>query len=209
MLTQGAAPPPDDSAKPRLNVSQWVAMYGDCLYNYAVYRVNDANEAQDLVQDTFLAGIKAKDSFRGDCSEKTWLITILKRKVIDHYRKKGVQGIQSSIDTEQVAAGYEQFFNEDGHLENNWTSQAKPHSWSYSGTQAMETREFYEVLNRCLSTLPGKWSSLFRMKNMEDLETDVICKELNISPSNYWIIMHRTRLQLRKCIEISWFDLKK
>jgi len=73
----------------------------------------------------------------------------------------------------------------------------------------METREFYEVLNRCLSTLPGKWSSLFRMKNMEDLETDVICKELNISPSNYWIIMHRTRLQLRKCIEISWFDLKK
>lgn len=196
-------------AKEVLNIKGWVNSYGDCLYNYAVYRINDKDEAQDLVQETFLSGIKAKDTFRGECTEKTWLITILKRKIIDHYRKKSTQSIQTSIGSDKVAAGYEQFFQQDGDFEDHWSKEGKPCSWSVNGLQKMETKEFYDVLNKCLGVLPQKWASVFCMKNMEDMETENICKELNVSTSNYWIIMHRAKLQLRKCIEIGWFGVKK
>jgi RNA polymerase sigma-70 factor (TIGR02943 family) len=199
----------DSPAKGILNIKGWVDSYGDCLYNYAAFRVNNTDEAQDLVQETFLSGIKAKDTFRGECSEKTWLVTILKRKIIDHYRKKSIQSIQTSIDSGAIAAGYEQFFHQDGDFEDNWTSNGKPQSWSVSGLQKMETKEFYDVLNKCLSVLPQKWASVFCMKNMEDMETENICKELNVSTSNYWIIMHRAKLQLRKCIETGWFGVNK
>jgi RNA polymerase sigma-70 factor (ECF subfamily) len=191
-----------------LNVSEWVSLYGDYLYNYALYRVNDADEAKDLVQETFLSGLKGKDAFRGESSEKTWLLTILKRKIIDYYRKKSVQSIQTSIDSETVAAGYDQFFRNDGDLENNWTDEGKPKTWSTDGLQRMETKEFYEVLNKCLSLLPRKWAAVFCMKNMEEMETEIICKELNVTASNYWIMMHRSKLQLRKCIETDWFGVK-
>lgn len=194
--------------KAQLNTGEWVKLYGDYLYNYTVYRINNEEEAQDLVQDTFLSALKNKDQFRGDASEKTWLVTILKRKIIDFYRKKSTQSIQQSIESEKLAAGYNDFFEEEGNHEGHWSNDARPANWIVNPQQVIETREFYQALNKCLDALPEKWCSVFKMKNMEDLETEAICKELNLSSSNYWIIMHRTKLQLRKCIELGWFGIK-
>jgi RNA polymerase sigma factor (sigma-70 family) len=75
-------------ASEKLYPNTWVARYADYLYNYTIVRVNDHEVAQDLISETFLAGLKSKDNFKGEASERTWLISILKRKIIDHYRKK-------------------------------------------------------------------------------------------------------------------------
>jgi len=70
-----------------LSPSEWISNYADALYAYAKPRVNDAQLAEDLVQETFLSAWKARDGFKGEASEKSWLFTILKNKIIDHYRK--------------------------------------------------------------------------------------------------------------------------
>ena len=72
---------------PKLNPNKWIDKYADYLFNYAVVRVNNSDLAKDLVQETFFAGLKSAKNFKGKASERTWLISILKRKVIDHYRK--------------------------------------------------------------------------------------------------------------------------
>ncbi len=191
----------------KLEIHNWVKRYSDYLFNYATYRVSNEDEARDLVQDTFLSALKAKDSFRGESSEKTWLVTILKRKIIDYYRKRSVQGIQQSIDGGRNASHYGDYFNEDGDMENHWSKEGRPVQWVTGTSSKLESGEFYSILNKCLNMLPEKWASVFRMKNMEDEDSEIICKELNVSSSNYWIIMHRAKLQLRKCLEINWMGI--
>jgi RNA polymerase sigma-70 factor (ECF subfamily) len=200
--------PGSGSSAPELNVNDWVRLYGDYLYNYATYRVNNEEEARDLVQDTFLSALKARHSFRAESSEKTWLVTILKHKIIDHYRKRSTQSIQQSLDSGQIATGYSDYFHDEGDHEGHWTDAGEPHAWPVNAYQQIESKEFYKVLNQCLSLLPQKWAAVFRLKNMEDVETEDICKELNVTPSNYWIIMHRAKLQLRKCMEMGWLGIK-
>lgn len=201
--------PVSGNQSPGLKVNDWVRLYSDYLYSYATYRVNNAEQARDLVQDTFLSALKAKENFRAGSSEKTWLVTILKHKIIDHYRKRSTQSIQQSLDSGQVASSYSDYFNEDGDHEGHWTDAGEPHAWPVNAYQQIERKEFYEVLNKCLALLPAKWAAIFRLKNMEDVETEAICKELNVTPSNYWIIMHRAKLQLRKCMEAGWLGVKQ
>jgi RNA polymerase sigma-70 factor (TIGR02943 family) len=198
-----------DEKLPRgLNVENWVSLYSDYLYNYAAYRVNNREEAKDLVQDTFLSALKAKDSFRHESNEKTWLVSVLKNKIIDYYRKKSTQSIQESLDKNQIASNYNHYFNEDGNHAGHWMDAAEPKRDYNTTYQQLENKEFYDILNRCLSVLPQKWAAIFRLKNMEDVETDNICKELNITPSNYWVMMHRAKLQLRQCMETNWLGVK-
>ena len=71
----------------QINPNKWIDLYSDYLFNYTISRVSDREIAQDLVQDTFLAALKSMKNFKGEASERTWLISILKRKIIDHYRK--------------------------------------------------------------------------------------------------------------------------
>ena len=71
----------------KLNPDSWVDLYADYLFNYAIARVSDAEIAKDLVQETFFAGLNSAKNYKGDAAERTWLIAILKRKVIDYYRK--------------------------------------------------------------------------------------------------------------------------
>jgi RNA polymerase sigma-70 factor (ECF subfamily) len=200
--------PSEETSYGTLNINEWVRLYSDYLYNYATYRVNNTEEARDLVQDTFLSALRAKDTFKAGSSEKTWLVAILKNKIIDYYRKRATQSIGESIDGNQIAGGYNDFFDEDGDHEGHWKNEAQPKSWPAAAYLPVERKEFYEILNKCLSVLPAKWAAVFRLKNMEEVETETICKELNVSSSNYWIMMHRAKLQLRRCMELNWLGLK-
>ncbi|MGB5369599.1 MAG: RNA polymerase sigma factor, partial [Flavobacteriaceae bacterium] len=74
-------------AEHQLNPELWVDNYADYLFNYAIGRVSDVEIAKDLVQETFVAGLHSAKNYKGEAAERTWLIAILKRKVIDHYRK--------------------------------------------------------------------------------------------------------------------------
>ena len=176
---------------------QWVHNYADALYRYALVRVNDSGLAEDLVQETFLSAWKNKDSFKGDASEKNWLYTICKNKIIDQYRKKANNIVQSAeFDTSA------EYFDEHEH----WTKESGPLDWGVDYAQSIEKKEFYSILSLCKQKLQQLQQSVFVLKFMEGLETEEICKVLNITPTNYWVLIHRAKLQLRSCLEKNWIN---
>lgn len=189
-----------NNQKAILNPETWVNAYADVLYNFAFLRVHRSEIAEDLVQDTFLQAIRSIGSFKGQSSEKTWLISILKNKIIDYYRKKSTQnelafsGFASDDDNSH-------FFDNDGH----WKDNTAPSYWDIQLGDDLEKREFTGFLQRCLSKLPEMWRAVFALKNVDELNSEEICKELQISSSNYWVIMHRSKLQLRDCLEKTWY----
>lgn len=184
---------------PLLNPDRWINDYADALYSYTLPRVNDAALAEDLVQETFLSAWKARDSFKGEASEKSWLFTICKNKIIDHYRKKARDITQAMPES----TGTDGLFDEAEH----WTHESQPGYWDMQ-QQPTDSKEFYAVLEKCRKKLQEMQQAVFSMKYLEDLDAAEICKVLNISASNYWVLIHRAKLQLRGCLEKNWIHLK-
>lgn len=181
----------------QLDATKWVSDFSDMLYRFALPRVNDAEIAKDLVQDTFLAAWRNYENFKGEISEKNWLYAILKNKIIDHYRKASTRLTDSLTTT----AGEEAYFNENQH----WTQPASPTEWAEGSGAPIEKKEFYEVLRKCKTKLKEIQNTVFTLKYLEGMESEEICKELNITASNYWVLIHRAKLQLRACLEKNWF----
>jgi RNA polymerase sigma-70 factor (TIGR02943 family) len=181
--------------------SKWIDNYSDGMYNYAFVRVNNRETAKDLVQDTFLSALQNIDSFRGDSSEKTWLYSILKNKIIDHYRKKAAD---KSVSYSGVNGTPEPdfYFDEEG----EWKVPVRPLDWGKTGYDKLYSKEFIDILHKCLSMLTEQGRTIFIFKYIEEMEFEEICKELNISSSNYWVVMHRSKLQLRQCIDKNWIN---
>ncbi|OAD46432.1 sigma-70 family RNA polymerase sigma factor [Polaribacter atrinae] len=180
-----------------LNTDKWIDNYADYMYNYAVVRVNNSDLAKDLVQDTFFAGLKSAKNFQGKSTERTWLISILKRKIIDYYRK---------INSKKGQAEVRMNFYDDGENEGNWLEERVPKSWDNQSEKTIENEELKSQLESCIDALPEKYAMVFRMKTIQEFETEEICKELDITASNLWVIIHRARTQLRKCMEDNWFN---
>ena len=180
-----------------LDPNTWIDAYADYLFNYAVTRVNNSDLAKDLVQETFFAGLKSAKNFQGKSTERTWLVSILKRKIIDHYRK---------INSKKGKAEVRMNFYDDGENEGNWIEERVPQSWDNQSEKAIESEELKDQLESCIDNLPEKYAMVFRMKTIQEFETEEICKELDITPSNLWVIIHRARTQLRKCMEENWFN---
>jgi RNA polymerase sigma-70 factor (ECF subfamily) len=185
-----------ESIKHTLSPNTWIKKYADYLFNYAVVRVSDSDLAKDLVQDTFFAGLKSAKNFQGKASERTWLISILKRKIIDHYRK---------INSKKGQAEVRMNFYQEGENEGNWLEERVPQSWDNESEKNIENQELKTQLDSCIDKLPEKYAMVFRMKTIQEFETEEICKELDITASNLWVIIHRARTQLRKCMEDNWF----
>ncbi len=180
-----------------LSPDLWVENYADYLYNYTIVRVNDEDLSKDLVQETFFAGLKSAKNFQGKASERTWLVSILKRKIIDHYRK---------INSKKGQAEVRMPFYQDGEKEGNWLEERVPQNWDNASEKDIENQELKDQLSSCIDKLPEKYAMVFKMKTIQEFETEEICKELDISSSNLWVIIHRARVQLRKCMEDNWFN---
>jgi RNA polymerase sigma-70 factor (ECF subfamily) len=182
-----------------LNPHRWVESYADYLYTYAVTRINDEEQARDLVQETFLAALERIDKFEGKSSERTWLTAIIKNKIVDVYRKRSSR--LSNTDIHQAEQDQAEFFeSEDGH----WTSAHAPRVFGIDDHDPLINKEFNSILQKCLMKLPALWLSIFTMKHMDDQSTEVICSEMRITPSNFWVIIHRTKLNLRACLQKNW-----
>ena len=194
----------ETSAKAILRPEKWIDSYADYLYSFAYNRVNDGETAKDLVQETFLSALKARDSFKGEASEKTWLVIILKRKIIDLYRKNAAHPQQSFEESEQYKVAYSHYFTETGFMKGEWHKQVAPKPWNVSDKNNIEQKEFKHILGQCLNKLPKMWASVFSLKYLEEEESETICKELEITSSNYWVIIHRAKLQMRECLEKNW-----
>lgn len=186
------------TAERTINPDQWVDLYADYLYSFAVARINDSDLAKDLVQETFLAALEKAGSFQGRSSERSWLTAILKYKIIDIYRK-------STADHWQTAnfnrAQQQDFFDAaNGH----WSPEHLPELLGVEDNDPLVNTELAQILQKCIDKLPGLWFSVFTLKHVEELATDIICDELNITPSNFWVTIHRAKINLRACLQKNW-----
>jgi RNA polymerase sigma-70 factor (TIGR02943 family) len=191
----------DYKEKMLLNPELWVKKYADILYSFALKRVNDKEVAQDLVQETFLGGLKSQHGFDGNSTEKTWLVAILKFKIIDHYRKQSKQKT-SSLNHDNGEEIDPFFFEINGH----WKPEHRIIGDFEHADKGLEQKEFYQILEDCLKKLPGRLASVFQLKMLMEEKTEVICKTLNISDTNYWVILHRAKVQLRSCMSANWIN---
>ena len=184
--------------KQPIKPEQWVELHADYLFDYALSRLNDNEMARDLVQETFLSALEKVDSFRGDSTERTWLTAIIKYKIIDVYRKKS-----NPLNNKDVIAceNEEEFFDPDL---NNWKREHWPQPFGVEDHDPLHNKEFMSVLQKCMKKLPALWLSVFTMKHVDEENTEIICKQLRVTASNYWIIMHRAKVNLRSCLQKNW-----
>ena len=176
-------------------LKSWVELYSDSMYSWALHKTSNKETAEDLVQETFLACIQSYDKFKGQSNAKTWLFSILNNKINDHYRNSYRKS------KHEGNSGPEVFFDGEG----RWIANQRPQPWPENGENLLDNAEFLEVLQECLGRLPINWHYAIRLKFMDEKNGEHICQELGISNTNFWQILHRAKLQLRKCLELEWF----
>jgi len=177
-----------------IDATKWVDRYSDYLYNYTIVRVNDHMTAQDLISETFFAGLKSAKNFKGEASERTWLISILKRKIIDHYRKKNSNKGKAEVRM--------QYSGED--TDGDWLEERVSDPFDKTAEDTLENSELGDAIYNCLDSIPKKQAEIFKLKTIDNFDTEAICNEYNITASNLWVIIHRARTALANCLEKNW-----
>jgi len=177
--------------------SQWLSEHGDTLFRYARARVAGRELAEDLVQETFLAAVAASAPYRGESTVRTWLISILRRKIVDQYRR-----------TPRTTAAEQLPVEFGGSPANLFTPQGRwreiPSEWPAPDGQ-LEKQEFWAALHGCLEKMPASLAHAFRLRELMGLEMLEVCESQGLSAANVRVRLHRARLMLRECLERNWF----
>lgn len=171
------------------DVENWANEYGNMLFRFALVRVGDENIAADVVQNTLLAAVSAKDSFQGKSTIRTWLLGILKHKIMDYFRQRRKENL--IIDSELATLETPEFTPDGMWLE-------KPREWNFTPEQVLENEEARKILWECIDTLPERMRLLFILREIDGESTKTICERMNISASNFSVLLFRTRHKLRK-----------
>jgi RNA polymerase sigma-70 factor (TIGR02943 family) len=188
-----------DSNEDQLDPQSWVDQHGDYLYRYAIGRVRRGEVAEDLVQETLLAAWKGRAQFAGRAKERSWLTAILKRKVIDWLRSTVKERNRIDVGDDWL----DQQFSKGGKWKgqsNNWVSDAP--------TTESEQVEFWEALNGCADQLPTRLRDVFVLWHLDERESDEVCQALRVTPSNLWVMLHRARLRMWRCLSRNWYGLE-
>lgn len=188
--------PPSNTEDRNDSPENWVDLYGDALYRFALSRLKNRELAEEIVQETFVAALHAFKSYKGRSTLKTWLMGILKHKIIDHLRRKYRETPSDQV--EAIADSTEELFNEKG----GWS--VRPAKWAVNPGKTYEQREFLDIFYRCLADLPDRLAEAFTLREIDGLSTEELCKEMDISPTNSWTILYRARMKLRRCLEVNW-----
>src|ERR1700719_3327384 len=167
------------------------------LLRVARLQLRNDELAEDVVQDTLLAALQGSAGFSGKSSVKTWLTGILKHKIVDAIRRKTSGPELTTLAEESQIDDFDALFDSTGHWENPPADWGNPES-------DLERREFFDVMNFCLEKLPPNTARVFMMREVMELDSDEICKELSITSTNLWVIMYRARMALRQCLEQNW-----
>jgi RNA polymerase sigma-70 factor (ECF subfamily) len=189
------------SDEPTESPERWLEDHGAALYRYALTHLRDEHRAEEAVQDTLLAALQARERYSGTASVRTWLVGILKHKIIDtfHHDARVV-----ALDEPEALA--DECGNEDDHghdfaPDGHWGARLA--DWG-DPVRALENTQFLAILQRCLDALPPRLARLFWLREVMEEETENICKELAITPTNLWTMLHRGRLGLRRCLDRNW-----
>lgn len=193
---------PDSAApatpSPLSDPTRWVDDHGDYLFKYAMARLRDETLAEDAVQETFLAALKGGKSFQGRSAEKTWLVGILKNKIIDHFRKSGRE-------TSFTDLNFYQGEESDRFAGDGWIHERGPQEWPDPG-KSLDNELFWQTYRECTGKLPSKVAAVFNLREVDGLDSKEVCALLHISESNLWVMLHRARMALRRCLESNWFS---
>ena len=181
--------------------STWVDSHGDALYRFALLRVKDTHVAEDLVQDTFISALEGLDAFKGDSAVRTWLIGILKHKILDYFRRN-----TREIATADIGSIEEETEDETFNRLEQW--RHAPSSWKDTPDNLLENKEFWKVFVSCMEGLPESFRRAFALREMDGLATEEACKILGVTATNLWVILHRARTKLRNCLDDHWFREK-
>jgi len=181
-------------------LEDWVNQYADGLFSWAFHKTSSKEMAEDLVQETFLSAYNSYDSFEKRSNPKTWLFSILNNKIIDYYRKKArtFTSVESDIEKDSFQIT-ESIFDKN----QNWKPSGFEDVWEKE-QNLLDDPEFIKIFDDCIKDLPDKWNLAVLAKYRLGKEAAEISQELNITPSNYWQIIHRSKLLLKKCIEKQW-----
>ncbi len=182
-----------------LDYKNWADRYTDYLFSFAYYKVGKREEAEDLVQETFLSAYKSRDTYSGAASEKTWLMAILKNKIIDYYRKPKIMDSFSTYLDQTEEAFDNSFFDQNNY--GRWKEDIGENYFSKGSDSYLISKEFQKFLHICLEQMPTKLKAVFISKYIDDEKTENICKEHGITSSNYWVIIFRSKTLLRTCLE--------
>lgn len=182
------------TSKPALT-NEWVDTHADYLFNFAIGQVRDTNIAEDLVQDTFLAAVKARETFSGQSSERTWLVGILRHKIYDHLRKTcRERAVRHDPTPSNDAEAWEEAVH--------WMHDVAAESQLPS--RRIELAEFRQNLELALGKLPPRMAQVFQLYEIEERPNHEVCAQMNISESNLWVMLHRARKQLRQHLDGWW-----
>ena len=175
------------------------------LLRVARMQLRDEALAEDVVQETLLAALSGS-GFSGKSSLRTWLTGILKHKIVDAIRKRQREPTVASafgdIESELDIEDFDGLFKDNGEWNARLTDWGDPDA-------ALNRRQFFEMMELCLEKLPPNTARVFMMREVMELETDEICKELAITANNLWVILYRARMSLRECVEQNWFADKR
>ena len=188
--------------KKTLDPTVWVDRHGDYLFAFAFLRLRDESAAEDIVQETFLTAIQSFDPSAANSEERKWLTEILRRKIIDLFRRN-CQKVELT-DDESDMSSYQYLFADET-WKDHWTEETMPSDWQTTPEKELEKSEFCAVLEHCLGELPVRIANAFTLHEIDRLGGAEICDILHVSKENYWTMLHRARTHLRRCLEYDWF----
>lgn len=209
MEMESSSPQPSGSLPTSSGLSdpeRWVELHGDYLFKYALIRLRDPAKAEDAVQETFLAALKGGKSFQGKSAEKSWLVGVLKNKIYDHYRKAGRETVFT--DLEFYSDEESDRFIPDGLFKDGWIHELGPLEWQ-NDESTLDREDFWKTFHDCSGKLPKNVATVFNLREVDGIESKEICSLLNISENNLWVMLHRARMALRRCLETNWFGKDK
>jgi RNA polymerase sigma-70 factor (ECF subfamily) len=187
--------------EPLDDAATWLDRHGDVLYRHARARVGGREQAEDLVQETLLAGLAARESFRGDADVRTWLVSILRRKIADHYRKNGSS---AQVDAPAEETSFHRTVIEQHVFDDRGTFRRPPQRWKRK-PDPLEVEELRNVLDSCIDHLPRRYAVAFTLREVDDLSQEEVRSRLRLSAGNLRVQLYRARLLLRECLEKNWF----
>lgn len=190
-------PETNNSESPKINPPEtWLDLYGEYLYRYAMSRLRDPEQASDCLQDTMLAGIKNLKSFDGRIDVKFWLRGIMRNKIIDRFRKAKREA--------QVDLGDDEGVLETAIFKYSGIGSLFPEEWKFDPRKNFDRGEFWEVFNGCVDELKDPVRQAFVLRMLEDMETEEVCKVMQIEANYLWVLLHRARKQLRGLMNERW-----
>lgn len=170
------------------------------MIKFAFLQLSSLPQAEDVVQEALTSAFQHLDSFKGRAAFKTWVFAILKNKIIDVIRKKSrLVAMTELFKDEESELSIDALFDASGH----WHKYEAPQAWQ-SPEEMMEQADFWIIFEACLNHLPAKYAQVFMMREVIELSSNEICSKLELSISNFNVLMYRSRTRLRECLENKW-----